>query len=556
MGEMERKRVGNRQKLHLQSCHHYTVPAIIAPMNNQSISLHWADIYADKIIREKGPKDLYTCASGITPSGTVHIGNFREIISVELIVRALRDKGQKVRFIYSWDDYDVFRKVPKNMPDPELLATFLRKPITLVPDTTGAYSNYAEANEKAVEHLLPVVGIEPEYLYQAKRYRASDYAQGMRTALEHKDEIKALLDKYRTSPLPDDWFPISVFSNFTGKDTTTILSWDGEWGVTYRDDETGETETIDLRTTSVAKLPWRIDWPMRWAYEGVDFEPAGKDHHSEGGSFDTSKHVVEVFGAQPPVSFQYDFISIKGRGGKISSSSGEVVSLPDVLEVYTPEVTRYLFVGTRPNTEFAISFDLDVLKIYEDYDTCERIYFGVQEANEKRKAKESRIYELSQVKDIPTEISYQIPFRHLCNLLQINSGDIETVIASLPDVTPGQIERLRQRCVCAWRWISTFSPEEFRWVLRGENDPLMELDDSARKAIVELHGAVTRLDEFDEKQLSEEIYAIANRCEIAAPELFKVAYGVLIGKERGPKLAGFIKTCGQKKVQPILERYL
>ena len=70
------------------------------------IQNHWADIYADKIIREKGDKEIYTCASGITPSGTVHIGNFREIISVELVVRALRAKGKNVRFIYSWDDYD------------------------------------------------------------------------------------------------------------------------------------------------------------------------------------------------------------------------------------------------------------------------------------------------------------------------------------------------------------------------------------------------------------------------------------------------------------------
>ncbi len=68
-------------------------------MSEQNVSTHWADIYVDKIIREKGEKDVYTCASGITPSGTVHIGNFREIISVELVVRALRAKGKKVRFI-------------------------------------------------------------------------------------------------------------------------------------------------------------------------------------------------------------------------------------------------------------------------------------------------------------------------------------------------------------------------------------------------------------------------------------------------------------------------
>ena len=97
---------------------------------------HWADLMAEKIIREKGELELYTCASGITPSGTVHLGNFREIITVDLVVRALRDRGKNVRFIYSWDDYDVFRKVPANMPNPEILEKYLRFPITEVPDTT------------------------------------------------------------------------------------------------------------------------------------------------------------------------------------------------------------------------------------------------------------------------------------------------------------------------------------------------------------------------------------------------------------------------------------
>ncbi|MDC7245732.1 MAG: lysine--tRNA ligase [Sphaerochaetaceae bacterium] len=524
-------------------------------MSKQTKSLHWADIYADKIIREKGEKDVYTCASGITPSGTVHIGNFREIISVDLVVKALREKGKNVRFIYSWDDYDVFRKVPKNMPKPELLETYLRKPITSVPDTNEKWDNYAQANEKAVEALLPVVGIVPEYLYQAKRYQKGMYAEGLRRALEKKEEIKAILNNFRSTPLADDWFPVSVFSNFTGKDTTTVLAWDGKWGLTYRDDETMQEETVDLRETSAVKLPWRIDWPMRWAFEGVDFEPAGKDHHSEGGSFDTSKDIVLLFDGTPPVSFQYDFISIKGRGGKISSSTGEVVSLPDVLEVYTPEVTRYLFAGTRPNTEFAISFDLDVLKIYEDYDSCERIYFGLQAANEKRKAKETRIYELSQVGEIPKEPSYQIPFRHLCNLLQVHSGDADAVIASLPDVLPSQVERLRQRCTCAYRWITTYSPEDFRWVLRTQEDPLADLSEVQKDAIVALADSVAHLEDFTEKEFSEEIYAIAKRFEINPPEFFSICYQVLIAKERGPKLAGFIKTCGKEKILPILERY-
>nr|MDA3851814.1 lysine--tRNA ligase [Spirochaetaceae bacterium] len=196
-------------------------------------STHWADITASKIVRERGEKEHYTCASGITPSGTVHIGNFREIISVELVARALKQMGQKVRFIYSWDDYDVFRKVPQNMPQQELLQTYLRKPITLVPDVLSNEKSYAAKNEKDLEKLLPLVGVEPEYIYQAERYRSSYYAKGIRKALEQREEIRGQLDEHRTTPLAEDWWPVSVFCTACDRDTTTVENWDGEWGVTY-----------------------------------------------------------------------------------------------------------------------------------------------------------------------------------------------------------------------------------------------------------------------------------------------------------------------------------
>jgi len=524
-------------------------------MNTKSI--HWADINADKIIREKGDKETYVCASGITPSGTVHIGNFREIISVDLVARALRDKGKHVRFIYSWDDYDVFRKVPVNMPGQEILKGYLRKPITLVPDTRGDYGSYAEANEKELEALLPVVGVTPEYIYQAEQYRSSLYAEGIRTALEKREIIRAFLNEHRTTPLADDWWPVSVFSNFTNRDNTTVLGWDGEWGVTYRCLDTGKEETVDLRHTAAVKLPWRIDWPMRWEKEGVDFEPAGKDHHSEGGSFDTAKKIVtEVFGGEAPVSFQYDFIRIKGRGGKISSSSGEVISLKDVLDIYPPEIVRYLFAGTRPNTEFAISFDLDVLKIYEDYDKCERIYFGVQQINEKKKAKERRTYELSQVNGIPEEIPYQIPLRHLCNLLQIHEGNVETVISSFANVKPSQIERLKIRSQCAWNWITQFSPEDFRFSLKTGEDPLEKLSADEKKAVILLKAETEKLDTHTERTIGEAIYRIAEEAALEPKELFTTIYRILIGKEKGPRLAGFMLIVGKEKLLNIFNRYV
>ena len=526
----------------------------------QKKAIHWADQTAEKIIQTWGEQERYTCASGITPSGTVHVGNFREMISVELVVRALRRLGKNVRFIYSWDDYDVFRKVPLNMPNPEMLEKYLRFPITMVPDPWGRDESYARHHEVDVETILPEVGIYPEFIYQANRYRAGTYAEGMRRALEMREHLKTILDKYRDEDhkIQGEWWPVAVFCSNCNRDTTEIDGWDGDWGLTYHCESCGHKETGDLRTLKGAKLVWRVDWPMRWAYEKVDFEPAGKDHHSQGGSFDTSKHVVEdVYGRKPPVTFRYDFIGIKGSPGKMSSSKGKVVDLPDLLRVYQPEIVRYLFAGTRPNTEFVISFDLDVIKIYEDYDRTERIYWGTEKAkNEEIEALERRIYELSQVESVPEEMPYQIPFRHLCNMLQIHQGNIDSVIALLPDLKPSQEARVRRRAQCAWYWITECAPEDFRFFLRKPSEKA-ELSELEEAAVCRLRDeVVAKLDQFaQENEVAEAIYAVAQASGIEPKQLFRASYQALIGKDQGPRLAGFLKAIGKEKVLSILEQY-
>jgi len=527
---------------------------------NTNKLFHWADQTAEKIIRERGDLDVYTCASGITPSGTVHIGNFREIISVDLVVRALEKRGKKVRFIYSWDDYDVFRKVPQNMPKPEELEKYLRFPITLVPDTFGRDESYARHHEVDVEAMLPVVGIHPEFLYQAERYRSGMYIDGMKLALDNRNRIKDCLNRHRDEnhKISDDeeYWPVSVFCSSCNRDTTTVEKWDGDWGLNYSC-ECGHSESADIRTAKGVKLGWRVDWPMRWSFEKTVFEPAGKDHHSQGGSFDTARIVSEeIFNWPAPVTFRYDFIGIKGTPGKMSSSTGKVIDLTDVLRVYQPEVTRYLFAGTRPNTEFVISFDLDVIKIYEDYDKCERVVWGLEPAkNEDVLAKERRIYELSQVEEMPTCASYQITFRHLCNLLQTNSGDSEAVIASLPDVQSGQIERLRARAKCAWYWITECAPEEFRFSLRND-DSKADLTPEEAAAIIAIRDTILPdMDTIDEKTLSQRIYAVAEEVGLEQKDLFTAVYRALIDKDRGPRLASFMKIIGSERLRVIFSNY-
>ncbi len=527
-------------------------------------SIHWADLYAQKIVRERGDKTKrFVCASGITPSGTVHIGNFREIISVELVVQALKDLGKKVRYIFSWDDFDVFRKVPMNIPERERFEQYLRMPITSIPDPWKRAENYARGNEVVIEELLRVFGIVPEYIYQSKEYQKNRYSEGIRRALECRSELQEILNEFRETALPSDWFPVSVFSSFTQKDTTKVLSWDGEWNLTYRCLESKKEETLDIRKSSLIKLLWRVDWPMRWKEEQVDFEPAGKDHHSHGGSFDTAKKIVQkVYDYQSPVTFQYDFVRVKGGSGKISSSSGEVIGIDQALEIYVPQIVRYLFAGSKPNSEFCISFDLEVIKIYEEYDRLERMYFEKSEEDSPKRKRQKRIYELSQVGELPKQQPLQVPFRHLCNLLQIYQGDQDATLEQVflqEGIAAAERglheEAVRKRMTCVWSWLAKYAPEDFTFQLRALDSELAHAEEGAvQKAVSDLRKVLMEhWDDLSDKKVNEHIYDVARTCDVEPSIFFRALYQRLLGKDKGPRLGSFLRILGKERIGGYLQ---
>ncbi len=522
-----------------------------------SIEIHWADLAAENLIKRENKKK-YVCAAGITPSGTVHIGNFREAITVDLVTRALRSKGKEVRFIYSWDEYDVFRKVPKNIPEQEKLQKYLGKPIVDTPDTFGCHKSYAEHFEKEFEAVLPTAGIVPEFLYQSKKYRACEYAKEMRTAMRERKKIVTILNKFREEPLAEPWYPLAIFCGKCGDDDTEVTKYDEEYTVEYSCKKCNHKASLDFRKEGIAKLPWRVDWPMRWSYEQVDFEPGGKDHSTAGGSYDTGKQIVkEVWNREAPYYVMYDFISIKGRGGKISSSSGDVITLKDALEVYEPEIARWLFASTRPNTEFAISFDVDVINIYEEFDKCERIYFSKQQIeNPALLEKEKRMYELSCVHEIPKQCPIQPSFRHLTNFLLVHEFDEQKVYQDFEAEvkTPEDKRRLKNRISCVKNWLQKYAPEEMKFTIQDhpEKRTLTPEQHTAIKQIIQ----ILQKKRYTDEELHLEFYNIIKGNNLPTMEFFKLMYQILIKKERGPKLAGFILTIGQNRAIKILEQVL
>ena len=491
----------------------------------------WADQIAEKIIKERESKKIYICASGITPSGTIHIGNFREVITTELVVRALKDIGKKVRFVYSWDDYDRFRKVPANIPENKKkeYENYIGMPVSEVPSpfSKGKYSNYFEKN---FADELKKVGIKPEFISQSKMYKNCKYASLIKLAIDKRKEIISILNRYRKEPLEKDWSPIVVYCEKCKKDFTKIINIKG-YEVEY-ECSCGFKNKIDYRKKGIVKLTWRIDWPMRWKYEKVAYEPGGIDHSAPGGSFTTAKEISkEIFNYAPPIYTFYDWIRVKG-GTEFSSSKGNVLTLGDVEEIYEPEILRYLFVSTRPNKGFQISFDNDVIKIYDDFDELERKYY-----EKKVNPQEKRIYELSNLK-LSKKKPLRESFRHLITLVQTGKDK---------SLKGGQKTRAKK----VSKWLKNYAGSDMKFEIQKKLN--VNLTKKQKEAMILLKEILT-IKRLTEDKLFSEFYNICNGVGIPPKEFFETSYEIIIKKPKGPRLATLILSVGKEKIIKLLNQ--
>jgi len=525
---------------------------------NEIPSVHWADHAAEALIERHPSQEVFVCASGISPSGVVHIGNFREVITVDFVVRALLSKQKKVRFIYSWDDYDALRKVPANLPNQELIQQNLRKPLAKIPDPFGTEASYAKHFEKRFENEIAELGIRPHFIYQNEQYRKCVYQAGIKQALKNQPLIASILNRSRTENLPSNWSCLSIFCRQCERDTTELLSFEEPSLVKYFCKSCKADFQIDFEKEEGVKLLWRVDWPMRWAHEKVDFEPGGKDHSSQGGSYDTGCEISrEVWKREPPFYVQYDFVLAKGIGSKLSSSSGNLITLSEALEIYEPAVIRYLFASRKPNLDFSIAFDLDVMKAYDDFDRCERIALGIETAEEKKFKYEKRIHDLSRV-DHLTQSSQkltQFPFRHLCNVLQIQEGDLEKTKSFYKNMilSSEDEKRFYSRAKRAWKWISDFAPEEFRFKLQTEPKNKTQFPQITSELIAFLKECA---ENPSEDTLANKTWEIMKKHGVEGKIFFKDIYNVLVCKPNGPKLASFLLAIGTKRAAEILQKSL
>jgi len=524
---------------------------------------YWADEIAMRVIAEFPNEELYTCAAGISPSGTVHFGNFRDVITAYAVGEALKEKGARARVIFSWDNFDRFRKVPANVD--ASFAQYIGMPLTKVPDPCGEHASYAEHFQKPFESAMHELGIELEYKDQTVLYESGAYDARIFDALKRRGEIADALLSFMTEKAKEEkgineaqyrseYYPISVYSRFTGKDNTTVLAYDGSTTITYRCNDTGNEEAVDLSREHIAKLAWKIDWPMRWQFENVHFEPAGHDHASPGGSFDTSSQLVEtIFAHHAPVFAEYKFVGIQGSGAKMSGSKGDAISPQELLEIYDPILLRWLYMRKMPDQTFMLSFDTEIYRQYEEFD---RECIDTELDSVRRRAIELSVGSLSRA-----SIQNPIPFRQAVAYGQIVQWNREKLDALF--VAAGlsfSKESIDVRMPRARAWLEKYNPEEKIELLAEPHAAYVaQMSDAARALVQKLHTALKEGGDQSIEELEHLVYAIPKEEGIDEKELkkrqrafFADVYQLLIGQDTGPRLATFLWAVDRARVLQLL----
>ncbi|ANX11430.1 lysine--tRNA ligase [Fictibacillus arsenicus] len=513
--------------------------------------MHWAYRIAEELIRKHPNHDTFVCASGISPSGSVHIGNFREVVTTYFVVKALQQMGKKTRFIFSWDDFDRFRKVPKNL-DPSF-EQYIGMPYAEIPCPFGCHSTYAEHFEKEFEESLLQFGIVPEFIYQSEEYRAKRYNVQILHVLENRKQIYDILMAYKTAKPNEqereNFYPVNVYCDRCRKDTVSITSFQ-ECHLSYTC-SCGHSNTVEIMEATNMKLNWKVDWPMRWMVENVVFEPGGRDHSSETGSYRVSKEIaIEIFYHQAPTYKPYEFISIKGTGEKMSSSSGNNITPEELLRVYTPEIILFMFAKYQPNSAFHIGLDEDVIRNYTEYER----FREVDPAQLKEEIKAALYFSVKKEKLLNGP-----KFAQVASILPLVNFDALLVKDVLNRIGEAfSLDEIQKVCERAEYWLRNWCPEKVLNINNQKYHVYYEMLTSVEKEWVHGFTEVLKNGPALDEELMRNVYDI---CHDDNPKvkrnnqkrLFQIIYQLILNNNSGPRIPLLVHAVGKERLLSLLD---
>ncbi|WP_280902880.1 lysine--tRNA ligase [Streptomyces sp. MAA16] len=565
----------------------------------------WVSRFADEVIEEserRSPGKPVVVASGLSPSGPIHLGNLREVMTPHLVADEVRRRGHEVRHLISWDDYDRYRKVPAGVAGvDESWAEHIGKPLTSVPAPAGsAHPNWAEHFKAAMVASLGELGVEFDGISQTAQYTSGVYREQILHAMKHRADIDAVLAQYRTKQQPpkkqqqkavdeaeleaaegsgaadeDDgtgssgYFPYKPYCGGCGKDLTTVTGYDDDTTeLTYTCAACGFSETVRLTEFNRGKLVWKVDWPMRWAYEGVVFEPSGVDHSSPGSSFQVGGQIVGIFGGERPIGPMYAFVGISGMA-KMSSSKGGVPTPADALQIMEPQLLRWLYARRRPNQSFKIAFDQEIQRLYDEWDKLDaKVADGSALPGDVAAHARAIGTAAGELPRTPRPL----PYRTLASVADVTAGHQDQALRILSELDPEHpltsLAEARPRYDRAEAWINTHVPADQRTIVRAQPDGelLKSLDDASLRSLRLLLDGLE--DHWSLDGLTHLVYGVPKvqagfsadagpkelppEIKTAQRTFFALLYRLLVSRDTGPRLPTLLLAVGQERVRALL----
>ncbi|HJJ50287.1 MAG TPA: lysine--tRNA ligase [Methanocorpusculum sp.] len=497
--------------------------------------IHWADAKATQV-----PSDApQLIATGITPSGPIHLGNMREVMTGDMIYKALLKLGVEAELVYIADDFDPLRKVYPFLSDD--YQKYVGWPVSDIPCPCGKHTSYAEHFLDPFLSAIEELDIHPRIIRTSEAYRSGMFTDQIKDALIHAEEIKEILERVSGRKLEEGWTPYYPICPSCGTiSRAAILSHDIEnHTVTYKC-SCGHEGVSDY-SKGEGKLVWRVDWPMRWSVYGVTVEPFGKDHASPGGSYDTGKFITkEIYGYDAPVPVTYEWISLKGKG-EMHSSKGVVLTIRDMLDIVPPEVLRFLIAKTKPDKTITFDPGMGLLRLIDECDKA-------------AVAGDSREYELSKI----TSPQTSIPFRHMVTVVQIARTD-DAVFDILKrsgyeivdkDAVLDQANRARM-------WLDRYAPDDAKFAVADSLPEVAANETPEVKAAVLAYAKLITDAEWKADVLHNAVYDAAETAGLTGKDVFTGIYRAFLGADRGPRLGWFLEALGREEtLKRLLEMSL
>jgi lysyl-tRNA synthetase, class I len=514
------------------------------------VSKAWPFEEARKVVsrlkRIPQPTGSIIFETGYGPSGLPHIGTFGEVARTTMVRHAFRiltEDKVPTRLICFSDDMDGLRKVPDNIPNKEMVAAHLEKPLTQVPDPFNEYPSFGQHNNARLRAFLDKFGFSYEFLSATQCYTSGRFDATLLRVLEHYDEIRDVILPTLGPERRATYSPFLPISPATGKVLQVpVIDRDLAAGsILYKDPDTGKLTQVSV-TGGHCKLQWKADWAMRWAALGVDYEMAGKDLID---SVRLSGRICRILGRQQPEGFNYELF-LDENGEKISKSRGNGLTIEEWLTYASPE-SLALYMYQSPKKAKRLYFDVIPRAVDE--------YAGHLAAFPKEDHAAKLMNPVWHIHEgAPPEADLPISFALLLNLASASNSEDQAVLWGFirryaPEATPESQPLLDELVGYAIRYFHDFvkPSKQYRVPTEQERAALEDLD----RRLVALPDGVLA------EEIQNEVYAVGKEHGFEPLRAwFQALYEVLLGQSQGPRFGSFVQLYGIDNTRALIAKAL